>query len=76
MKITNLYDLRKATNDKTVDLIVTQYIMEAIARGNILKQLENDIYSMDDSESLTVADIKEKLTKYESDVVGGELDIE
>ncbi len=43
MKIANLDDLRKNTDNKTVDIIVTQYMMEAIARNSILKELEKDL---------------------------------
>ena len=70
--ITNLYDLRGATSEKTVELIVTQYMMETIARGNILRLFEKDLYSMNDEYSLSVADIKDRLLKYESDFVNND----
>ena len=70
--ITDLYDLRSATSEKTVELIVTQYMMEAIARGSILRLFEKELYSMNDEHTLSVSDIKEKLSQYEHTVVNAD----
>ena len=70
--ITDLYDLRSAISEKTVELIVTQYMMEAIARGNILRLFEKELYSMNDEYTLSVSDIKEKLSQYEHTVVNAD----
>lgn len=61
MKIANLDDLRKSTDDKTVDMIVTQYMMEAIARNNILKKLEKDLDDMNDTDMLSAADLRHRI---------------
>ena len=49
MKIRNLDDLRNATDETTVKTIVTEYMMESIARNNILAKLEVDLDEKDDT---------------------------
>lgn len=74
MKIANLDDLRKNTDNKTVDIIVTQYMMEAIARNNILKELEKDLEDMNDTDMISVADLKNRIEKCNNtnDIFGDE----
>ena len=74
MKIANLDDLRKNTDNKTVDIIVTQYMMEAIARNNILKELEKDLEDMNDTDMISVADLKNRIEKCNNtkDILGDE----
>ena len=71
MKIANLDDLRKNTDNKTVDMIVTQYMMEAIARNNILKELEKDLKDMNDTDMISAADLKRRIEEYNA--VNGDL---
>lgn len=71
MKIANLDDLRKNTDNQTVDMIVTQYMMEAIARNNILKELEKDLEDMNDTDMISAADLKHRIEEYNA--VNGDL---
>lgn len=57
MKIRNLDDLRNATDETTVKTIVTEYMMESIARNNILAKLEVDLDEKDDTETITIAEL-------------------
>lgn len=57
-EIRNLDDLRNVVDKKTVDIIITQYIMEAIAGGNILRRFKGDIEHMDDNIKIDVKTIK------------------
>lgn len=64
MKIRNLDDLRNATDETTVKTIVTEYMMESIARNNILAKLEVDLDEKDDTETITIAELRQKLDDY------------
>ena len=57
-EIRNLDDLRNVVDKKTVDIIITQYIMEAIAGGNILRRFKDDIEHMDDNIKIDIKTIK------------------
>ena len=57
-EIRNLDDLRKVVDKKTVDIIVTQYMMEAIAGGNVLRRFKDNIEHMDDNIKIDVKTIK------------------
>lgn len=67
MKIRNLDDLRNATDETTVRTIVTEYMMESIARNNILAKLEAELNDSDDSATMTVSELKDKLESYNSE---------
>ena len=57
-EIRNLDDLRNVVDKKTVDIIVTQYMMEAIAGGNVLRRFKDNIEHMDDNIKIDVKTIK------------------
>ena len=67
MKIRNLDDLRNATDETTVKTIVTEYMMESIARNNILAKLEVDLDEKDDTETITIAELRQKLDAYNNE---------
>lgn len=67
MKIRNLDDLRNATDETTVKTIVTEYMMESIARNNILAKLEVDLDEKDDTETITIAELRQKLDDYNNE---------
>ena len=67
MKIRNLDDLRNATDETTVKTIVTEYMMESIARNNILAKLEVDLDEKDDTETITIAELRQKLADYNNE---------
>lgn len=67
MKIRNLDDLRNATDETTVKTIVTEYMMESIARNNILAKLEVDLDEKDDTETITIAELRQKLVDYNNE---------
>ena len=67
MKIRNLDDLRNATDETTVRTIVTEYMMESIARNNILAKLEVDLDEKDDTETITIAELRQKLDDYNNE---------
>lgn len=67
MKIRNLDDLRNTTDETTVKTIVTEYMMESIARNNILAKLEVDLDEKDDTETITIAELRQKLDDYNNE---------
>lgn len=67
MKIRNLDDLRNATDETAVKTIVTEYMMESIARNNILAKLEVDLDEKDDTETITIAELRQKLDDYNNE---------
>lgn len=67
MKIRNLDVLRNATDETTVKTIVTEYMMESIARNNILAKLEVDLDEKDDTETITIAELRQKLVDYNNE---------
>lgn len=67
MKIRNLDDLRNTTDETAVKTIVTEYMMESIARNNILAKLEVDLDKKDDTETITIAELRQKLDDYNNE---------
>jgi len=45
----------------TVDKCFTEYMMLMIARNNKLEELENDLEGMNDTDMITVGDLKGRL---------------
>lgn len=48
------------------DIEIIQYMMEIIARNNILKELEKDLEDMNDTDMITVADLKYRIERYDN----------
>lgn len=54
MKISNLDDLRKITDETVVKKIVTEYMLETIARASILVNIESELAKMNEKDMITV----------------------
>lgn len=61
MKINNLEELREITNEETIKRIVTEYMMENIARNDALLRLEDFIENKNDTDKITIKEIKDIL---------------
>ena len=64
MKIANLDELRKNTNENNVKQIVTEYMMETIARNTIMGKLENYIGNKSDDTTITIRELKDKIAEF------------
>ena len=58
MKISNLDDLRKITDETIIKKIVTEYMLETIARANILVNIESELARMNEKDIITVEFLK------------------
>lgn len=58
MKINNLEELREIINEETIKRIVTEYMMENIARNDALLRLEDFIENKNDTDKVTIREIK------------------
>ena len=67
MKTISLEGLRDATDEENVMRIVTEYMMEAIARDQRYKAFERLLNQKKDSDTLTVGEIREKLESFNED---------
>lgn len=61
MKINNLEELREIINEETIKRIVTEYMMENIARNDVLLHLEDFIENKNDTDKVTIKEIKDVL---------------
>lgn len=61
MKITNLEELRKSADENTVSSIVTEYMMEKIAKAHIYDAFEQKLNDKNDNDKMTVSEIKDML---------------
>lgn len=64
MKIANLDELRKNTNENSVKRIVTEYMMETIARNTVMDKLENYIGNKSDDTTITIRELKDKIAEF------------
>ena len=64
MKIANLDELRKNTNENSIKQIVTEYMMETIARNTIMDKLENYISNKSDDTTITIRELKDKIAEF------------
>ena len=60
-KVSNLGELINLVGKDTVDKCFTEYMMLMVARNNKLTELENDLEVMNDTDMVTVADLKGRL---------------
>lgn len=60
-KVNNLSELVDLVGKDTVDKCFTEYMMLMVARNNKVKELENDLKDMNDTDMVTVADLKGRL---------------
>ena len=70
MKISNLEELRDVVNEEIITKIVTEYIMEVIARDQRYKAFEQVLSQKKDSDPLTVGEVKDKLETFNDDLDG------
>ena len=64
MRITNLDELRKNASEDSVKMIMTEYMMETIARNTIMGKLENYISNKSDDTTITVRELKDKIAEF------------
>ncbi len=69
MKIFNLDDLRKITDETIVKKIVMEYMLETIARASILVNIEDEIARMNEKDTLTVEFLRKKMNKAIGDCI-------
>ena len=60
-KVNNLSELVDLVGKETVDKCFTEYMMLMVARNNKVKKLENDLEDMNDTDMMSVAEIKDRL---------------
>ena len=60
-KVNNLSELVDLVGKETVDKCFTEYMMLMVARNNKVKKLENDLEDMNDTDMISVADLKGRL---------------
>lgn len=60
-KVSNLSKLVDLVGKDTVDKCFTEYMMLMIARNNKVKELENDLEDMNDTDMMSVANLKGRL---------------
>ena len=60
-KVNNLRELIDLVGKDAVDKCFAEYMMLMVARNNILNELENDLEVMNDTDMVTVADLKGRL---------------
>lgn len=60
-KVSNLGELINLVGKDTVDKCFTEYMMLMVARNNKLNELENDLEVMNDTDMVTVAELKGRL---------------
>lgn len=60
-KVSNLSELVDMAGKDTVNKCFAEYMMLMIARNNKLEELENDLEDMNDTDIMTVADLKGRL---------------
>lgn len=63
MKISNLDDLRKITDETIIKKIVMEYMLETIARASILVNIEGEIARMNEKDTLTVDFLRKKINE-------------
>lgn len=59
-KVSNLSELIDLVGKDTVDKCFTEYMMLMVVRNNKLTELENDLEDMNDTDMVTVADLKNR----------------
>ena len=60
-KVNNLSELVDLVGKETVDKCFTEYMMLMVARNNKVKKLENDLEDMNDTDMMSVSDLKGRL---------------
>lgn len=60
-KVNNLSELVDLVGKDTVDKCFTEYMMLMVARNNKVKELENDLEDMNETDMMSVADLKGRL---------------
>lgn len=60
-KVNNLSELVDLVGKDTVDKCFTEYMMLMVARNDKVKELENDLEDMNDTDMMSVADLKRRL---------------
>ena len=60
-KVNNLSELVDLVGKDTVDKCFTEYMMLMVARNDNVKELENDLEDMNDTDMMSVADLKRRL---------------
>lgn len=60
-KVHNLSELVELAGKDAVDKCFTEYMMLMIARNNKVAELESDLEDMDDTDMMSVADLKNRL---------------
>ena len=60
-KVNNLSELVGLVGKDTVDKCFSEYMMLMVARKNKVKELENDLEDMNDTDMMSVADLKGRL---------------
>ena len=60
-KVNNLDELVELVCKDTVDKCFTEYMMLMVARNNKVKELEHDLEDMNDTDMMSVSDLKSKL---------------
>ena len=60
-KVSNLNELLNLVDKDTVDKCFTEYMMLMIARNNKLEQLEEDLKSRKDTDTITMKELKSRL---------------
>lgn len=59
-KVSNLSELIDLVGKDTVEKCFTEYMMLMVVRNNKLTELENDLEDMNDTDMVTVADLKNR----------------
>lgn len=60
-KVNNLSELVGLVGKDAVDKCFTEYMMLMVARNNKVNELENDLEDMNDTDMMSVAEIKDRL---------------
>ena len=60
-RVSNLGELIDLVGKDTVDKCFTEYMMLMVARNNKLKELENDLENMNETDMVKVVDLKGRL---------------
>ena len=60
-KVSNLSELVDLVGKDTVNKYFTEYMMLKVSRNNKVNELENDLENMNDTDMMSVADLKGRL---------------
>lgn len=60
-KVSNLSELVDLVGKDTVNKCFTEYMMLMVARNNKVNELENDLENMNDTDMMSVAELKGRL---------------